>query len=236
MTDALLSSETRGSETFLKSGENTDNNTEVGRNYTPANDRIPKPATLRTKVKIAGSKRVLKGPRNDTECTRLGGICQAKHLVCRGHYLREKCSGPKTRQCCSQAGAWSALCAGHPKNRVRACDTHGCGAFNSKRGKGLHKAVDLVCDDYGVIKAPFSGSLAGPVSRKDAAGNHYDGIKLLSDAYCVKIFNIRPYRYVGPVTWGEALGYLLPLQDRFSGITSHVELHMCDGTDPSPFI
>lgn len=52
---------------------------------------------------------------------------------------------------------------------------------------------------------------------------------------CVKIFNIRPYRYMGPVTQGEALGYLLPLQERFPGITSHLELQMCDGTDPSPF-
>lgn len=41
---------------------------------------------------------------------------------------------------------------------------------------------------------------------------------------------------MGPVAQGEALGYLLPLQERFSGITSHLELQMCDGTDPSPFI
>lgn len=54
--------------------------------------------------------------------------------------------------------------------------------------------------------------------------------------HCVKIFNIRPYRYLGPVTQGEALGYLLPLQERFPGITSHLELQMCNGTDPSPFI
>lgn len=59
---------------------------------------------------------------------------------------------------------------------------------------------------------------------------------LLSSVHCVKIFNIRPYRYMGPVAQGEALGYLLPLQERFSGITSHLELQMCDGTDPSPFI
>uniref|UniRef100_A0A3Q1CWG0 Uncharacterized protein n=1 Tax=Amphiprion ocellaris TaxID=80972 RepID=A0A3Q1CWG0_AMPOC len=133
-------------------------------------------------------------------------------------------------------GAWSVLCAGHHNNRIRACDSHGCGAFNSKRVNGLHKAVDLVCDDFGIINAPFSGSLAGPVSQKDPAGNQYDGVKLLSDVHCVKIFNIHPYRYLGPVAQGEALGYLLPLQERFSGITSHLELQMCDGSDPSPFI
>uniref|UniRef100_A0A8C7LKE0 Uncharacterized protein n=1 Tax=Oncorhynchus kisutch TaxID=8019 RepID=A0A8C7LKE0_ONCKI len=54
--------------------------------------------------------------------------------------------------------------------------------------------------------------------------------------YCVKIFNIRPYRYMGPISQGEALGYLLPLQERFSGITSHMELQMCDRSDPSPYI
>ena len=41
--------------------------------------------------------------------------------------------------------------------------------------------MDLVCDDYSVINAPFSGSLAGPVTRKDPAGNQYDGVKFLSD-------------------------------------------------------
>ena len=47
--------------------------------------------------------------------------------------------------------------------------------------KGFHKAVDLVCDDYGIVNAPFSGSLVGPVSQKDIAGIQYDGIKLLND-------------------------------------------------------
>lgn len=41
--------------------------------------------------------------------------------------------------------------------------------------------MDLVCDDYGIINAPFSGNLAGPVSWRDAEGNQYDGVKLLSD-------------------------------------------------------
>lgn len=51
---------------------------------------------------------------------------------------------------------------------------------SSCRGNDLHKAVDLVCDDYGIVSAPFSGSLAGPVSRRDPAGNQFDGVKLLN--------------------------------------------------------
>lgn len=49
--------------------------------------------------------------------------------------------------------------------------------------------MDLVCDDYGIVNTPFSGSLAGPVSRKDPAGNQYDGVKLLSDGKKDEIFN-----------------------------------------------
>lgn len=52
---------------------------------------------------------------------------------------------------------------------------------SSYRGNDLHKAVDLVCDDFGIIGAPFSGSSAGPVSRKESAGNQFDGVKLLND-------------------------------------------------------
>lgn len=228
--------EKREDEELQSPDENPDSNIKVKRNYTTANDRGSKAVTPRRKVKKTGRKGAPTGLRGDTSCTKLGGICQSKRYICQGRYLKDKCSGAKTRQCCMPVGAWSVLCAGHHNNRVRACDVHGCGAFNSNRGNDLHKAVDLVCDDYGIINTPFSGSLAGPVSRKDPAGNQYDGVKLLNDVHCVKIFNIRPYRYVGPVAQGEALGYLLPLQERFSGITSHLELQMCDGTDPSPFI
>lgn len=41
--------------------------------------------------------------------------------------------------------------------------------------------MDLVCDDYGIVNTPFSGSLAGAVSRKDPEGNQYDVVKLLND-------------------------------------------------------
>uniref|UniRef100_A0A3B4A7P6 Uncharacterized protein n=1 Tax=Periophthalmus magnuspinnatus TaxID=409849 RepID=A0A3B4A7P6_9GOBI len=139
-------------------------------------------------------------------------------------------------------GAWSVLCAGHNNNRVRACDAYGCGAFNSRRfvGAKLHKAVDIVCDDLGVIQAPFSGNVSGPVSYTDPKGNQYEGVKLIgkgtSDLHCVKLLNVRPYRYTGSVTRGGAVGYVLPLQDRFSGITSHVKVQMCDGSDPAALL
>uniref|UniRef100_A0A8C6UE91 Uncharacterized protein n=1 Tax=Neogobius melanostomus TaxID=47308 RepID=A0A8C6UE91_9GOBI len=76
--------------------------------------------------------------------------------------------------------AWSVLCAGHYHNRIRACDVYGCGNIYLCRGAKLHKAADLVCDDYGVINAPFSGILSGPVSHSDPSGIQYDGVKLVS--------------------------------------------------------
>ncbi|CAB1316744.1 unnamed protein product [Coregonus sp. 'balchen'] len=123
--------------------------------------------------------------------------------------------------------------------------SHSINGFDRVRdGDGLHKAVDVVCDDYGIVSAPFSGTLGGPV-----VGILYDGIKLSNSAVCilarkaaaqeqstVKIFNIRPYCYMGPISQGEALGYQLPLQKCFSGITSHMELHMCDCSDLLPYI
>ncbi|XP_067348819.1 leukocyte cell-derived chemotaxin-2-like isoform X1 [Channa argus] len=226
--------EERKGDTFQSPDKNTDTITKEKRNYTRAHDRIL--VTPRKKVKKTESKRISSRPRSDISCIRLGGICQPKRYICQGRYLHDKCSGSKTRHCCMPVGAWSGFCAGHHNNRVRACDSHGCGAFNSKRGNGLHKAVDLVCDEYGAVNAPFSGYLDGPVIQKDPTGIQYDGVKLLNDVHCVKILNIRPYRYHGPVAQGEAFGYVLPLQERFSGITSHLELQMCDGTDPSPFI
>jgi len=36
-----------------------------------------------------------------------------------------------------------------------------------------------VCDDFGIID--LFGSLAGPVSLKESAGNQFDGVKLLND-------------------------------------------------------
>ncbi|XP_030010437.1 leukocyte cell-derived chemotaxin-2 [Sphaeramia orbicularis] len=234
-----LEHEQSKSEQRRRPGKKRDSTTKATQNNTAAaavDDRRPKAVTPKKKLKEAGSRGVSRGSGGDVSCTRLGGICQLSRYICQGRYLEDKCSGAKTLQCCLPVGAWSILCAGHHNNRVRACDVYGCGAFNSRRGNKLHKAVDVVCDDYGLVNAPFSGSLAGPVTHMDPTGIQYDGVKLLSDVHCVQIFNIRPYRYMGPVTKGEALGYLLPLQDRLSGITSHLKLQMCDGTDPSPFI
>ncbi|ROJ62445.1 Leukocyte cell-derived chemotaxin-2 [Anabarilius grahami] len=112
----------------------------------------------------------------------------------------------------------------------------GCGLSCIFSDGGIHKGIDIVCGDYGIINAPFSGNLGGPVGRAVGDSVQYDGVKLYNKVHCVKIFNVRPYAYFGSVVQGKAMGYLLPQQENFSGITSHLDLQMCDGSDPSPFI
>lgn len=40
-------------------------------------------------------------PRNDMDCTRIGGICQRNTYICQGRYLKDKCRGEISRQCCT---------------------------------------------------------------------------------------------------------------------------------------
>lgn len=43
---------------------------------------------------------------------------------------------------------------------------------------GIHKGIDIVCSDYGIINAPFSGNFGGPVGRTVRDSVQYDGVKL----------------------------------------------------------
>ncbi|RXM95859.1 putative phospholipid-transporting ATPase VB [Acipenser ruthenus] len=134
------------------------------------------------------------------------------------------------------SGSWDSLCTGHVSNRVRGCDKFGCGGFNANRGSRIHRGIDVVCDDYSIVYAPFTGTLRGQAQPYGDASTIDDGVKLSNSAYCVKIFYIRPYQYSGPISKGDKLGYLLPMQEQYSGVTSHLHLQMCDKSDPTPYI
>ncbi|MGH0147080.1 UNVERIFIED_CONTAM: hypothetical protein FKN15_009924 [Acipenser sinensis] len=136
----------------------------------------------------------------------------------------------------SDSGSWDSLCAGHVSNRVRGCNKFGCGGFNANRGSRIDRGVDMVCDDYSIVYAPFTGTLRGQAQPYGDASTIDDGLKLSNSAYCVKIFYIRPYQYSGPISKGDKLGYLLPMQEQYSGVTSHLHLQMCDKSDPTPYI
>lgn len=55
------------------------------------------------------------------------------------------------------------------------------------RAGSSHKAVDVVCDDYAAVNAPFSGTLGGPVSRTQGDALHYDGVKLYNSGRSCEI-------------------------------------------------
>ncbi|XP_033907540.3 leukocyte cell-derived chemotaxin-2-like isoform X1 [Acipenser ruthenus] len=185
----------------------------------------------------ASEKKQGKRGKGDSACTKIGGICQRTTYICPGRYLQGKCGGASARQCCLQdSGSWDSLCAGHVSNRVRGCDKFGCGGFNANRGSRIHRGIDVVCDDYSIVYAPFTGTLRGQAQPYGDASTIDDGVKLSNSAYCVKIFYIRPYQYSGPISKGDKLGYLLPMQEQYSGVTSHLHLQMCDKSDPTPYI
>uniref|UniRef100_A0A8C3JCJ5 Leukocyte cell derived chemotaxin 2 n=1 Tax=Calidris pygmaea TaxID=425635 RepID=A0A8C3JCJ5_9CHAR len=120
-----------------------------------------------------------------------------------------------------------------PSNKIRGCDSQGCGRYNDPRSwPGL--GVDVVCEDGSVVNAPFTGKIISQ-ARPYRNGNAIDnGVKLSGSGFCIKMFYIKPVKYSGPVKKGEKIGVLLPMQRVYRGITSHVHIQNCDLTDPTP--
>ncbi|NXG18985.1 MIM1 protein, partial [Grallaria varia] len=130
---------------------------------------------------------------------------------------------------------WATVCAGNPTNEIRGCDKYGCGYYGAPRrnGKGKHRAVDVICADGSTVYAPFSGQLSGPVKFFHNGNAIDDGVQISGSGFCVKLVCIHPIRYNGAITKGQVLGKMLPMQRVFPGITSHVHIENCDGSDPT---
>ncbi|NXN21819.1 LECT2 protein, partial [Nycticryphes semicollaris] len=132
------------------------------------------------------------------------------------------------------AAKWANICSSQPSNKIRGCDSHGCGRYNDPRGGGRrHKGVDVVCEDGAVVYAPFTGKISQ--ARPYGNGNAIDnGVKLSGSGFCIKMFYIKPVKTSGSIEKGEKIGVLLPMQRVYRGITSHVHIQNCDLTDPTP--
>ncbi|KAJ1081554.1 hypothetical protein NDU88_001734, partial [Pleurodeles waltl] len=116
---------------------------------------------------------------NDGGCTSKGGVCQLNSNYCDGSYSSGLCGGPTQRQCCSKSsGKWATTCAGQSSNRVRGCDSHGCGHYNAPRGSRLHKGVDVICNDGSVVYAPFTGTKQGQAKPYGDGSVIDNGIKI----------------------------------------------------------
>ncbi|XP_030360839.1 leukocyte cell-derived chemotaxin-2 [Strigops habroptila] len=132
------------------------------------------------------------------------------------------------------AAQWAKICSGQPSNKIRGCDSHGCGGYNYPRGARKHKGVDVVCEDGSVVYAPFTGNIdkrARPYGNNNAIDN---GVQLSGSGFCIKMFYIKPIKVSGLIRKGEKIGVLLPMQKVYRGIISHVHIQNCDSTDPTP--
>ncbi|CAB3993779.1 leukocyte cell-derived chemotaxin-2-like, partial [Paramuricea clavata] len=51
------------------------------------------------------------------------------------------------------------LCSSNCANRVRGCDSQGCGYYGASRGSRTHKGSDIVCTPESIVMAPFPGKI-----------------------------------------------------------------------------
>nr|XP_057904816.1 leukocyte cell-derived chemotaxin-2-like [Doryrhamphus excisus] len=139
--------------------------------------------------------------------------------------------------CVCEGVTFGQLCQGNPNNMRRTSDIWGQGHYGAPRGSRQHKGLDIECEDGSVVYAPFDVSLNGKVivytDPAKAAIN--DGINLQTDDLCFKLFYVRPDQTSGTVTKGQRLGVMLPMQQVYPGIKSHVHVQMCDKSDPTVY-
>ncbi|XP_019390670.1 PREDICTED: myeloid protein 1-like [Crocodylus porosus] len=130
---------------------------------------------------------------------------------------------------------WAAVCQNNPSNAIRRCDIYGCGYYGAprKNGKGRHVGVDVKCHDGATVFAPFSGQLSGPIRPFHNGNAIDDGIKIEGGGFCVKLLCIKPDTYRGYVRKGQRIGKMLPMQQVFPGIISHIHVENCDRSDPT---
>uniref|UniRef100_A0A8D0GWV3 Leukocyte cell derived chemotaxin 2 n=1 Tax=Sphenodon punctatus TaxID=8508 RepID=A0A8D0GWV3_SPHPU len=136
----------------------------------------------------------------------------------------------------SATGRWAKICATQSANKIRGCDSYGCGAYNDQSGGKPHKGVDVICRDGSLVYSPFTGSTkmqAKPFGNRNAIDN---GVLLHGSGFCLKIFYIKPFKYRGSIRKGERLCVLLPMQKVHPGIISHIHIQNCDLSDPTPNI
>ncbi|XP_018544172.1 leukocyte cell-derived chemotaxin-2 [Lates calcarifer] len=139
--------------------------------------------------------------------------------------------------CVCDGVKFGQLCSGNSNNRRRTSDTWGEGRYGARRGNRDHKGLDIVCSDGSTVLAPFDVTLEGGLTvysdPNKAAINR--GINLRGEGLCFKLFYVRPDRTSGSVRKGQRIGTMLPMQEVYPGITSHVHVQMCDRTDPTPY-
>ncbi|XP_010177166.1 PREDICTED: leukocyte cell-derived chemotaxin-2-like, partial [Mesitornis unicolor] len=121
-------------------------------------------------------------------------------------------------------------CSSQPANKIRGCDSQGCGRDSWKK----HRGADVVCEDGSVVYAPFMEKIDRH-SRPYRNGNAIDNrVRLSGPGFCIKMYDIKFIKCNDSIRKGEKIGVLLPMQRVYQRITSHVHIQNRDSTDPTP--
>ncbi|XP_018592607.2 leukocyte cell-derived chemotaxin-2-like [Scleropages formosus] len=104
-------------------------------------------------------------------------------------------------------------------------------------GTRKHMGLDIVCTDGDTVLAPFHVKINGPASPYTTGVNAAinDGLNLSGQGLCFKLFYVKPVETSGTVEQGQELGTMLPMQEVYPGITSHVHVQMCNKSDPTKY-
>ncbi|XP_071401254.1 leukocyte cell-derived chemotaxin-2-like, partial [Centroberyx affinis] len=135
------------------------------------------------------------------------------------------------------------LCSGNPTNRRRTSDRWVEGRYGARRGRRLHKGLDIECKGGATVYAPFDMTLEGkvivytdwhqPQRRSSAIDN---GISFTAGDICFYLWYMEPDKTSGEVKKGEKIGTMLNMQEVYSEMTSHVHLQRCDKSDPTRYL
>ncbi|KAM3592009.1 uncharacterized protein V6R79_011306 [Siganus canaliculatus] len=139
--------------------------------------------------------------------------------------------------CLSDAVTFGPLCEGNPTNRRRASDSWGSGHYGAGRNGRRHEGLDVYCADGSAVYAPLDVTLERRVIVYNKAEKAAidKGVQMRGGGLCFKLFYVDPDRVSGTVRKGQRIGTMLPMQQVYPGITSHIHVQMCDKSDPTPY-
>ncbi|XP_029981587.1 leukocyte cell-derived chemotaxin-2-like [Sphaeramia orbicularis] len=139
--------------------------------------------------------------------------------------------------CACDALTFGQLCSSYPTNTPRTSDIHGQGHFGARRTYGSHEGIDITCNDGDTVYAPFDLTVVRGLivysGGRNAAINK--GIVIQASGLCFKLFYVDPVQTSGSLKKGDVLGTMMPMQEVYPGITSHVHVMLCDKTDPTGY-
>lgn len=125
-----------------------------------------------------------------------------------------------------------AFAAPTAANKIRGCDSHGCGTFGASRGGRTHQGEDFAIEPGGSIFSPISGTVTRfPFPYGDDL--RYTGIEIKNSEYSVKIFYMGATVRVGQeVKAGQLIGKAQDIAKKYGpGMVNHIHVELRDSSN-----